>query len=89
MRPEEKQMQDYLEEKAGRKMLTIEWKGGAEVRVRADGGEAVISANKEGMLSLAAQLAALAEASPGYHIHYDAYDTLEEGSADLIIERIP
>ena len=88
MKAEEKQTPEYLEEKAGGKMLRLEWTDGFEIRVRADGGETVISANKEGLLSLAAQLAALAEAAPGSHIHYDEFNSLEEGSSGLIIERI-
>ena len=48
----------------------------------------IISANREGMLSLAAQLSALANAENGEHIHYDAYNSLETGSTELIIERI-
>ena len=51
-------------------------------------GEIVISANREGLLSLAGQLKALADGMPGDHIHYDAYNALEEGSAEMIIERI-
>ena len=35
-----------------------------------------------------AVMAALAEAAPGSHIHYDAYNSLESGSAELIVERI-
>ena len=68
--------------------MDIAWKDGFEIRVRVEGGAAVISANREGLLSLAGQLAALAEAPPGTHIHYDAYSSLEEGSAELIIEKI-
>ena len=48
----------------------------------------MISANREGMLSLAKQLTALADGAPGDHIHYDEKNSLEEGSAELIIERI-
>jgi len=69
--------------------MKIEWEDGFEIRVRVSGGEAVISANREGMRSLAKQLAALAEAAPGDHIHYDEYNSLEAGSAELIIERVP
>ena len=47
----------------------------------------VVSANREGLLSLAGQLAALAEEKPGTHIHYDAGNSLEEGSAEMIIEK--
>ena len=68
--------------------MKIEWVDGAEIHVRIDNGEAVISANKEGMLSLAGQLTALAKETSGSHIHFDQYNSLEEGSAELIIERI-
>ena len=66
--------------------MKIEWAEGFEIRVTADRGEARISANREGLLSLAKQFAALAEALPGSHIHYDAYNSLEDGSAAMIVE---
>jgi hypothetical protein len=40
------------------------------------------------MLSLANHLTALADGMPGDHIHYDENNALEEGSTELIIERI-
>ncbi len=69
--------------------MNIEWEDGTEIRVTADNGTALISANREGLLSLARQLAALAEEIPGTHIHYDAYNSLEEGSAELVVEKAP
>ena len=69
--------------------MEIEWMDGAEIRVCLEEGTAVLSANREGLLSLARQLTALAQAGPGAHIHYDAYNALEEGSAELIIQRAP
>ena len=68
--------------------MHIEWVDGFEIRVTADRQEAVISANRAGLLSLARQLEALANAAPGEHIHYDENNSLEEGSAALIIERL-
>ncbi len=50
--------------------------------------EVTISANKEGLLSLACQLKALAEGMPGDHIHYDENNSLEKGSLDLVIEKV-
>ncbi len=50
-----------------------------------DNGTVIISANKEGLLSLAAQLTELAETQPGSHIHYDEFNSLDEGSAEMII----
>ncbi len=70
-------------------MTEIEWAEGFVLRVTLRGGEATVSANREGLLSLAKQLAALAEAPPGSHIHYDEFNALEEGSAELIVEKLP
>ena len=68
--------------------MKIEWVDGFEIRVSIDDGTVLISANKEGLLSLAGQLIALAEEPAGNHIHYDEHNSLEEGSAELIIERM-
>ncbi len=68
--------------------MITEWVDGFEIRVKIDTGEAVISANKEGLLSLAQQLTVLADKSAGSHIHYDENNSLEEGSAELIIEKL-
>ena len=68
--------------------MNTDWVDGFVIRVSIDTGEAVISANKEGLLSLARQLTALAEESAGSHIHYDENNALEEGSTELIIEKL-
>ena len=67
--------------------MEVKWVDGFEIAVKIMDGAAVISANREGLLSLAQQLIALADAAPGSHIHYDEYNSLEEGSAELIIEQ--
>lgn len=68
--------------------MEINWEDGFTVKVRVeDGGNVVISANKEGLLSLAGQLTVLANEETGCHIHYDAYNSLEDGSSELIIEK--
>lgn len=67
--------------------MNIEWFDGFEIRVAAENGEIVISANREGLLSLAEHLTALADGVPGDHIHYDEHNSLEEGSAELVIEK--
>ena len=64
------------------------WEDGFTIKVRGEEKEVVISANREGLLSLANQLKALADESVGSHIHYDEYNSLEEGSSELLIERI-
>ena len=67
--------------------MVVEWEDGFEIAVSIDSGKAVISGNKEGLLSLAKQLAALAEDSPGSHIHYDEDNSLDTGSDELIVEK--
>ena len=68
--------------------MRIEWVDGFEIRTVAENGKIVISANREGMLSLAKQLTSLADGAPGDHIHYDDLNSLEKGSAGMIIERV-
>ena len=60
--------------------MKIEWIDGFEIKAVAENNEIVISANREGLLSLAKQLTALAESAPGDHIHYDEHNSLNEGS---------
>ena len=67
--------------------MKINWIDGFEIRVDHDHDEVVISANREGLLSLAGQLTALADGVPGDHIHYDDNNSLEKGSVELIMER--
>ena len=68
--------------------MEIKWADGFEIKVIVDNGTVVISANKEGLLSLAGQLHDLAEQTPGAHIHYGDYDSLEDGSVEMIIEKV-
>ena len=58
--------------------MRVEWVDGFEIKAVVQNGEIVISANREGMLSLAKQLMALADGVPGDHIHYDDQNSLEE-----------
>ena len=68
--------------------MDIKWVDGFKIRVSYDGRSVVLSANREGLLALAGQLADLAEEGLGSHIHYDGNNSLEEGSEELIIEKI-
>lgn len=47
-----------------------------------------ISANRAGLLSLANILSDLANEELGAHIHLDENSSLEDGSAELVIERV-
>ena len=68
--------------------MKVEWVDGFEIKVVVENGEIVISANREGMISLARQLTVLADGAPGDHVYYDEQNSLEEGSAEMIIERV-
>ena len=69
--------------------MQLAWEDGFSIRVTVNGDGAVISANKEGLESLAGIFAALAREMPGEHAHLDEYNSLEDGSAELIIECLP
>ena len=68
--------------------MHIEWERDFSVKVGVRNGEATLSANREGLLSLAGHLTALAEAPPGSHIHFDEFNALEENSVELIVARV-
>ena len=45
--------------------MTVEWIDGFEIKANVENNEIIISANREGMLSLAKHLTALADGVPG------------------------
>jgi hypothetical protein len=70
--------------------MDIAWEDGFQITVEhdADSNVVLIEANRSGLLSLAKQLIALADETPGSHIHYDEFNSLEEGSSELIIGKV-
>ena len=68
--------------------MEFKWIDNYEISVKFQNESVILSANKEGLLSLAYHLTALAndESTKG-HFHLDEYNSLEEHSAELIIER--
>jgi hypothetical protein len=69
-------------------IMNTEWIDGFKISVKVyNENEVTVSANKEGLLSLANHLKALADGAPGDHIHYDEFNSLEEGSIGMVIER--
>ena len=69
--------------------MRIEWVGDFKIDVRLDSDNTVvISANRDGLLSLARQLTTLADSFVGSHIHYDDYNSLEDGSIPMIIQKL-
>jgi hypothetical protein len=75
------------DEKEGIKYL---WENGFEISVSNINNETVIMANKAGLLSLANHLLTLAQDGVpiNSHLHYDHYNSLEEGSKELVIQKI-
>lgn len=70
--------------------LKSHWEYGFEITVNESKNNILISANKAGLISLAIQLLTLAQDTvpPGVHIHYDEHNSLENGSKELVIEKI-
>lgn len=80
------ELEDYKKENG----LQLKWENGFCIEVKADGGEVLVSANRAGLISLANHLLTLAQEGvpEGSHIHLDEYNSLEENSAELVIEKI-
>ena len=66
--------------------MELRWEDGFRIRTSVQNGEIVITANREGLISLARNIEALAGQEPGAHIHLDSYNSLEDGSVELIID---
>lgn len=71
------------------KGIQFEWEKGFRISTDVRNNEILIKANSAGLISLAKQLLTLAqdEVPFGDHIHLDEYNSLEEDSVDLIIEK--
>jgi hypothetical protein len=71
------------------KGIEYKWENGFEIDTRFENGVINIIANKEGLISLANHLLNLAQADVplGHHLHFDEYNSLEEGSLELIIQK--
>ena len=69
--------------------VKYKWEPGFEIEVKCENGVVVLIANKAGLVSLANHFLNLAqEKIPcGYHLHFDEGNSLEEGSAELIIQK--
>ena len=70
--------------------IILNWTSDFEITVDTDGNQVHISGNSAGLESLANHLLNLAQDNvpEGTHIHLDDYNSLEDNSAELIIERI-
>jgi hypothetical protein len=70
--------------------ITYLWTDGFELNVIADNNAVLIKANKEGLISMANHLLNLAQddVPKNHHMHFDEFNSLEEGSKQLTIEKI-
>ena len=69
--------------------MDFKWENGFTIAVKMEeDGAVLLSANKEGLLSLANHFFALAQEPSRGHFHLDENNSLEEGSVELIVERI-
>ncbi len=69
--------------------MDLSWEDGFSIAVSIKDNTVTLSANREGLLSLANQFLTLAQDThQGAHLHLDQYNSLEENSAELIIEKI-
>ncbi|MBQ3386872.1 MAG: hypothetical protein IJG53_06060 [Eggerthellaceae bacterium] len=69
--------------------MNVTWEEGFSISARVENGTVVVTANAAGLRSLANICLALADQPRGAHIHLDEFNALEDGSAELIIERVP
>jgi hypothetical protein len=69
--------------------IKYKWEDGFEVKAVADDKMIRITANKAGLISLANHLLNLAQDNipTGHHLHFDEYNSLDEGSNEVIVEK--
>lgn len=69
--------------------LVYKWENGFEIKSVTNNEVIIITANKAGLISLANHLLNLEQDNvpAGNHLHLDEYNSLEEGSNELIIEK--
>jgi hypothetical protein len=71
------------------KGIQYKWETGFSIEAKVDKRVITITANKEGLISLANHLINLAQEDvpQGYHLHFDEYNSLEESSFELIFQK--
>ena len=68
--------------------MEFKWEDGFTIATRIEDGAIVVSANAAGLRSLANHLLTLAEdETKGAHLHLDEFNSLEDHSVELIIEK--
>ena len=71
--------------------MEFKWEDSFAIATRIEvDGAIVISANAAGLRSLANHLLVLADdETKGGHLHFDEYNSLEDNSVELIVEKMP
>jgi hypothetical protein len=66
------------------------WEDGFEIKVSSVNNEISILANKAGLVSLAVQMLTLAQETvpANSHFHLDEFNSLEDGSKELVIYKV-
>lgn len=69
--------------------LQFKWEDGFIVETKIEDGQIVISANQAGLISLANHLLSLAQEGvpAGRHMHFNEYNSLEESSVEMVLEK--
>lgn len=77
---------DYIKDEGLRRV----WERNFTITTSVEENTLIIKANEAGLKSLAYQLLTLAQptAPLGSHMHYDDINSIEEGSCELIIEKL-
>lgn len=67
-----------------------QWEKNYELYIKLVDDNVVLSANKEGLVSLAIQLLSLSQNNipSGYHLHLSEDNSLDSNSIDLIIQKL-
>ena len=68
--------------------MEFTWEDGFAIRVRCERDAVIVSANRDGLVSLARHLRTLADEPSQSHFHLDEHNSLEDGSCELIIEKV-
>ena len=70
--------------------MDFHWEDGFTIATRIENGAIIVSANAAGLRSLANHLLALADEEDEHgHFHLDEYNSLEDHSVELIVEKLP
>jgi hypothetical protein len=69
--------------------IKYKWENGFKIKVVTNNNVVILNANKSGLISLANHLLNLAQDKipAGHHLHFDEFNSLEEGSNELIIQK--